>query len=94
MEIVVEVTKNRFNQEKYVPVKEDGFYVVTIYDKETGKILKASAKRATVKEVIEKGRRHVYRYIRIQLPWYSTLRRYLGRRRKYELIIKVRKIEE
>ena len=87
IEVVKEGAKDK---EVYMPVKEKKLYRVVVRDKETGIIIKETIKKPIMKTIRRGGKVYRYYYIKLLLPWASTISRLIGyRRREYRLVIEV-----
>jgi len=82
--------RGTLDREIYIPVQENRIYKIVIRDKETGRVIKELEVEPMVKRV-KRGRKiYEYYYIRILLPWASTISRVLRKRRDiYSLVIEV-----
>ena len=88
--IVKRVIKHAFmDGEAYVRVGEDRAYRVVVREASTGRVLREHVRRPIVKTVQAGGRLYRYRYIRVHLPFTSTLQRTAGERDRYEIEIVV-----
>jgi len=87
----VEAVKNGLeDKEVYIKVAEQRKYKVIIKDKESGKIIKRTTVVPSEKVVKRGGKTYKYYYIRLTLPWASTISRVLKKRRDvYNLVIEV-----
>ena len=86
MKIIVETVKSRWDQEKYIRVNREGFYLIIIKDKESGKVIRKVVRRPIIKKV--RGRE--YRYLRIYLPWFSTISSAVGYKKEYPLVLEIK----
>jgi len=89
MEVEVEKHGAR-DREVYIPVSEARRYRVIIRDKATGAVIKEMKLEPIVKRVRRGGKVYEYLYLRIALPWASTISRVLRERMEvYNLVIEV-----
>jgi len=78
------------DREVYIRVDEYKTYRVVIKDKETNRIIKEMEAVPIVKRVRRGRKIYEYYYIRILLPWASTISRVLRKRRDiYSLVVEV-----
>jgi len=87
----VEVEKNGAqDREVYIPVSENRKYRIVIKDRETGAVIKEMELEPVLKRVRRGGKTYEYLYIRLQLPWASTISKVIGERRDvYRMIVEV-----
>jgi len=78
------------DKEIYIRVEENRRYKVIIRDRESGKVIKEMELEPVVKRVRRGRKIYEYYYLRILLPWSSTISRVLRKRRDiYNLVIEV-----
>ena len=98
---VAYAVKDKWDREKYIPVNLKPFSLVNVdvYAKQKGKYRYIGTyinKMVTRKIVRKRGRRgrreYRYNYVRVTLPWYSTLRGngVRGSRVRLKLVVKKR----
>jgi len=89
--ISVEVVKNGAqDREVYILVPELKRYRIVIRDKESGVVIKELEAEPIVKKVRRGRKIYEYYYIRLLLPWASTISKVLREWRKaYKLVIEV-----